>query len=93
MFDFKESIQEKRPPSNISQMLLALWYDGRGDWDKAHDVAQDIEGPDGSLIHAYLHRKEGDLWNAQYWYQKAGTKMPEASLEAEWSDLVKRYLS
>ena len=71
---------------------MALWYDGAGDWDKAHAVAQDINGPDGVHIHAYLHRKEGDQWNAQYWYNRAGRTMPDVSLEQEWAQLVREYL-
>ena len=62
---FKKSLQDNQPSSICSEALQALWYDGKGDWDKAHDIAQDISGPTGALIHAYLHRKEGDNYNAQ----------------------------
>lgn len=56
---------------SFSPLLQALWYDVHGDWDKAHDLTQDLETPDGAWLHAYLHRKEGDLFNADYWYRRA----------------------
>lgn len=74
-------------------LLKALWHDARGEWDKAHDLAQDVNNKDGSWIHAYLHRKEGDRSNAQYWYHRANQKMPAYSLEQEWEELVNVFLS
>ncbi|MBE7212415.1 MAG: hypothetical protein INR65_15450 [Gluconacetobacter diazotrophicus] len=71
--------------------LLALWWDARGDWERAHTVAQDLPGPDGALIHAYLHRKEGDLGNAGYWYRRAGRPVATGSLEEEWQGLVEEF--
>ena len=85
---FKESLTAAEPPRGLSAALLALWHDGRGDWDAAHHVAQDIAGQDGSWIHAYLHRKEGDAANAAYWYGRARKPIAKASLEAEWRDIV-----
>ncbi|NND31474.1 MAG: hypothetical protein HKN76_02705 [Saprospiraceae bacterium] len=93
LLEFEKSLADNNPPEDLRPVLVALWYDHKGNWTKAHDVAQDIPGPDGSLIHAYLHRKEGDIWNARYWYQKAGSEMPDASLEDEWRELVKSYLT
>lgn len=75
-----------------SPMLRALWYDGKGDWAKAHDQVDSLEGKDAARIHAYLHRKEGDQWNADYWYRRAGVKRPEVGLEEEWEMLLKQYL-
>ena len=89
---FSATLTRASPPPGISDLLMALWYDGAGDWDKAHTIAQDITGPEGAHIHAYLHRKEGDQWNAQYWYNRAGRTMPDASLEQEWIRLVQEYL-
>ncbi len=89
---FLNSITQRKIPEELSQPLLALWYDGCDDWDRAHDIAQDIAGKDGSVIHAYLHRKEGDQWNAGYWYRKAGEEMPQKDLKTEWEDLVRRFL-
>jgi len=80
------------PPEKISALLKALWYDAKGDWEQAHDIAQTIDTPDGSLIHAYLHRKEGDASNALYWYHRAKGTMPETSLEEEWNQLAKKLL-
>jgi hypothetical protein len=72
--------------------LRALWYDGKGDWKKAHDQVDHLSGKNAARVHAYLHRKEGDLWNADYWYSKAGETRPNLSLEEEWEELVNRYL-
>jgi hypothetical protein len=76
---------------NFGPELLALWYDGKGDWKKAHDQVDHLSGKSSSRVHAYLHRKEGDLWNADYWYSKAGEKRPDISLEEEWERLVERF--
>ena len=68
--------------------LLALWWDGRGNWDKAHEVAQDVEDTDGAWVHAYLHRKEGDASNAGYWYRRAGRPVAGGDLKEEWERIV-----
>lgn len=90
--EFKSSLTAPNPPEGISSQLEALWFDGKGDWKSAHDLA---DGPADKLsarIHAYLHRKEGDIWNADYWYRRAGEIRPDISLEAEWEMLVNRIL-
>lgn len=76
---------------DLSPELKALWYDGKGDWKLAHDQVDHLTSKSASRIHAYLHRKEGDIWNADYWYSKAGEKRPDLSLEEEWEDLVGRF--
>ncbi len=91
--EFTESLGNDSPPNNLNQLLLALWYDAKGDWESSHNIAQDIDTPDGALIHAYLHRKEGDNWNADYWYRRAGSKRPEIDLEEEWRQLASAYLT
>ena len=75
--------------------MQALWHDARGDWEGAHGCAQDDHSAAGSWVHAYLHRKEGDLGNAGYWYSRAGRKMPAAAvtLDAEWADLARVLLA
>jgi len=73
--------------------LLALWYDGHGDWEKSHDQVDQLPGKSAARIHAYLHRKEGDQWNADYWYKRAGEKLPNLVLEEEWADLVRRFFT
>ena len=92
---FKESLSGNEPPQNCSVYLKALWYDAKGEWNKAHKLIQDVEDlPAGrqdknaSWIHAYLHRKEGDTGNADYWYSCAGKKRPSVSLEKEWEEIV-----
>ncbi len=89
---FVNSLANDQPPANISALLTALWYDGKGDWESAHNIAQDITGRNGSWIHAYLHRREGDLSNARYWYHKAGKSEPSTSLKDEWKMLVRTFL-
>jgi hypothetical protein len=78
--------------SELSAALLALWWDARGDWEKAHEVAQDVAGPDGSWVHAYLHRKEGDLANASYWYRRAGRPVGAGDSRSEWEGIVREML-
>lgn len=91
--DFRKSLADQSPPSNLTPLLNALWYDGRGDWHSAHELAQDVHSRDGSWIHAYLHRKEGDLGNAAYWYSRAGRTMPSVSLDAEWESIARELLA
>lgn len=75
-------------PENLSIELRSLWLQQAGDWDAAHDLCNEIPEPAGSWIHAYLHRVEGDLGNAQYWYQRAGKQMPDYALKKEWLEIV-----
>jgi hypothetical protein len=76
-----------------SLSLQALWHDAHGNWDRAHDLAQQAGERDGAWVHAYLHRKEGDEGNAAYWYRLAGKKKPSLGLEAEWSEIVGALLA
>jgi hypothetical protein len=85
---FKGSLAANKPPDEASVYLKALWYDAKGQWDTAHSLIQDVEDNNASWIHAYLHRKEGDIANAGYWYRRAGRKMPDISLEKEWEKIV-----
>ncbi len=89
---FKESLSATHPPQNISDHLKALWYDAFGEWDKSHKVVQDIDDTNACWIHAYLHRKEGDTFNAGYWYNKAGRPKPSSSLDSEWDQIVTALL-
>jgi len=90
--EFRASLTSASPPAHVSPLLAALWHDARGDWQRAHEIAQDIETPAGSAIHAYLHRKEGDTSNAGYWYRRAGRPAFRGSLEEEWTGLVEEFL-
>lgn len=89
---FKESLAQSSPPGSLSVIQTALWYDGKGNWEKAHDLINDLADPVSAHIHAYLHRKEGDTGNACYWYQRAGKPVPQQSLQQEWEELVELYL-
>jgi hypothetical protein len=86
--------RDVEPPSGLSPALQALWHDARGDWEAAHTSAQAEHGRDGSWVHAYLHRKEGDLGNAGYWYARAGRPVPAEGvrLEAEWEEIARALL-
>lgn len=79
-------------PEGISAALTALWWDRRGEWDRAHQAAQGDEGREGAWVHAYLHRKEGDVGNASYWYRRAGRPVQSGDLEAEWEGMVRALL-
>jgi hypothetical protein len=89
---FRSSLAGETPHASINVYLQALWYDGKNDWGKAHTIIQDIEDKTASWIHAYLHRKEGDIGNAGYWYNRAIKKMPDYSLEKEWEEIVNALL-
>jgi hypothetical protein len=91
--DFRQSTTQPQPPAGLSPALLALWHDARGNWDAAHTVAQDIQTSEGAWIHAYLHRKEGDLANAGYWYRRAGRAAANDSLDAEWAGIATAMLA
>jgi hypothetical protein len=84
---------EPAPPGTLSEPLRSLWWDRKGDWDRAHTIAQQIPTVQGSAVHAYLHREEGVLWNADYWYARAGRRRPDISLDAEWRQLAEGMLS
>ena len=89
---FKASLTAGTLPPQLSHALQALWHDAKGDWATAHEHAQAQEDSAGAWVHAYLHRKEGDLANAAYWYRRAGQPVADAALEAEWSTLVEALL-
>ena len=91
--DFRKTLHGAAPPAGVPPALVALWHDGRGDWDAAHRVAQEIDEKEGSWVHAYLHRKEGDLSNAGYWYRRAGRTAASGSLETEWDRIVTALLA
>jgi hypothetical protein len=91
--EFRQSVSAAQPPVGLSFALAGLWWDAKGDWQKAHESAQRDEGPAGSWLHAYLHRKEGDVGNAGYWYQRAGKAAAKGSLEEEWLAITQSLLS
>jgi hypothetical protein len=90
--EFKSTLKESSAPKNLSVELEALWHDGKGDWNRSHEVIQDVNSKNAAWIHAYLHRKEGDAGNARYWYSRAGKSMSSTSLDEEWDSLVEYFL-
>jgi hypothetical protein len=80
------------PPEDLSPLLRALWFERRGDWDSAHRTTQDVEGTEAAWVHAYLHRREGDLGNARYWYHRAGRRESTEAFEAEWRAIAEHLL-
>ena len=91
--DFRKAVQEGAAPAGIAPALRALWYDARGEWDRAHDTAQSVDNDHGAWVHAYLHRKEGDAANAAYWYRRAGQPVATDSLKEEWERIVSALLA
>ncbi|NIJ52096.1 hypothetical protein [Dyadobacter arcticus] len=90
---FEESLSMASPPDSLTVLLKALWHDANGNWEAAHNIAQSSEGtPLFDHLHAYLHRVEGDTWNAGYWYKRAGKEVFKGSLKEEWEALVKILL-
>ncbi|MEN9959870.1 MAG: hypothetical protein RL045_120 [Bacteroidota bacterium] len=90
---FKESFGLEAPDPVLSPTLKSLWYDAKGDWKKAHDLVDGLPGSDAAWVHAYLHRKEGDSWNADYWYARAKKVRPSHTLEEEWESLVMHFMA
>jgi hypothetical protein len=90
--DFKSSLLDAAPAPGVAPPLAALWWAAKGDWNNAHAIAQDNEGVDAAWVHAYLHRVEGDLGNAGYWYRRAGKPVATGPAEAEWEKMVSTLL-
>jgi hypothetical protein len=90
--EFHQSLAANEPPAELTPALAGLWWEARGDWARAHESAQQAKGHDGSWVHAYLHRKEGDRENAAGWYSRAGKPFCEESLEEEWLEIARELL-
>ncbi len=88
---FKASVQQATPP-DLPVPLLALWYEARGDWNRAHELVQNDPTRESAWVHAYLHRKEGDLANARYWYNRASRPPADGDLETEWEQIAQTLL-
>ena len=89
---FKQTLSDPEPPQGLSIIMQALWYDEKGDWDRAHQLAQSSSSSDAAWVHAYPHRKGGDGGNASYWYNRAGKNFPEMTFVEEWEDLVQQLI-
>jgi hypothetical protein len=92
MADFRASLTDEAPAADLEPALAGLWWAAKGDWDRAHKIVQDQASADAAWVHAYLHRVEGDLGNAGYWYRKAGQPVARDSMEAEWERIVSAQL-
>jgi hypothetical protein len=90
--DFRSSLALAEPPGELPAPLAALWWDAKGEWARAHGMVDDLSTRDAMAVHAYLHRKEGVEWNADYWYGRAGRKSHRPTLEAEWEALVEELV-
>jgi hypothetical protein len=90
--DFQASLAATEPPADLDSALGALWYAAKGDWDRAHELAQSREDESGAWVHAYLHRVEGDQGNAGYWYRRAGVPHSRAALQDEWREIAEALL-
>lgn len=91
--DFKDTLTHREPPADLSPLLQALWHDAHGNWERAHEIAQDEDDSAAAWVHAYLHRKEGDLGNAGYWYRRAGRTAAGDALDAEWDRIATALLA
>lgn len=92
MDEFEQTLSDPRPPAGWTPELKALWYDRKGDWDGAHAIVQDEASRESAWVHAYLHRKEGDLANAGYWYRRCGRPVCTDALETEWERITRALL-
>lgn len=91
--EFIDSLRQGACPEGLSPWLGALWYEAAGEWDAAHEIVQQMDDMMAARIHAYLHRREGDIWNSNYWHSRAGSSFPEhLSEEEEWASLVQELL-
>jgi len=90
--EFRKSLEHAEPLAALPAPLRALWWDAKGDWERAHGLVDALENRDGMAVHAYLHRKEGEDWNADYWYQRAGREHHRPRLDDEWQALVEALL-
>ena len=91
--EFMASLDQDRCPGGLEPCLRALWYDAKGEWDTAHEIVQQLDDVMAARVHAYLHRKEGDDWNARYWHRRAGSAFPEkTSPKEEWDSLLRELV-
>ena len=86
--EFEKSLSLTEVPENWPDALKSMWFDAKGDWESSHNIAQDMHCKLGSWLHAYLHRKEGDRFNAGYWYRLAEKPFPKSTIEEELKEIV-----
>ena len=91
--EFKRSLSSRSPPEGLAPALAGLWWAGKKNWDRAHKIVMDEGGKDCAWVHAHLHRIEGDLENARYWYRQAGRAQASGALPAEWAAIATDLLA
>jgi hypothetical protein len=91
--EFKRTLSKLEPPSGLAPALAALWWAAKDDWTRAHEIVMNEGGKDCAWVHAYLHRVEGDLDNAGYWYRQAATSVASGPLEREWDAIAETMLA
>jgi hypothetical protein len=91
--EFKRTLAGAEPPADAVPALAALWWAHRGEWRRAHEIVMEADGADAAWVHAYLHRVEGDLANARYWYRLAGRDPASDPLDVEWDAIVAALLA
>ena len=89
---FNHTLDMGAPPEDFTIELKALWWERKNYWDRAHEMVQHLPGKDAAWVHAYLHRKEGDIMNASYWYSRAGQAVAECELNEEFREITKSLL-
>ncbi|MGC8548399.1 MAG: hypothetical protein ACP5M4_01755 [Acidobacteriaceae bacterium] len=87
-----QSTAQPHPPAGLAPLVEALWWEAKGDWNRAHEIAQEIHTPNGAWVHAYLHRREGDQGNAGYWYRNVGRPVCTLPLDEEWKAITSMLL-
>lgn len=85
---FRESLSRSAPPARLKPALQGLWWAAKGEWDRAHKLVQDEANAEAAWVHAYLHRVEGDVANAGYWYRQAGRASASGPLDEEWEAIA-----
>jgi hypothetical protein len=90
--EFQRSLSKRAPPAGLAPPLAALWWAGKNDWEQAHSIVMNDDGADAAWIHAYLHRVEGDLANARYWYAQAHRTPATGPLPQEWQEIAAAFL-
>lgn len=90
--EFQNTLASNFPQTDWPEALKSLWFEAKGDWEASHNIAQDIQSELGNWIHAYLHRKEGDEWNAGYWYRQANRPFSKLTLDEELKEIVEFVL-
>lgn len=91
--EFTRSLESSQAPAELSAYLTALWHERHNDWNRAHEIVQELETATAARVHAYLHRREGDEGNARYWYSRAGHSFPAGqTLDEEWESLARELL-